>query len=649
MSLLSKLSLRTRLVVTVSIAVIIGFFATVSVLTDKSSEELRLMLDKYATEVANTQGLKIAKDFDDSMGMARTMGQALTALQENKMLDRPHAEQMLKGFMEANPNVFGIWNGWDNNSFDGNDQEYKNKSGYDDTGRFAPYWFRIDGKLDRRPTQGDFFKDPRNAGTEMIAEPQSFSVGGKNTMMTSVIVPIFKEKTFIGLTAIDVTVDDIQKRISTIKPFDTGYASVISNKGYIVGDGYPENVGKMAKDIGISQEAQEAIAAGKEFKETVIDPSLDKPVLKVYVPIWVGKATTAWSFVVSIPLDNALSSIYRLRSIAVILGIISAIIVSILLAIMLQRMVINPIGGEPSFLANIINKVAKGDLTSVIRIKPKDLSSMMRGMKNMQDQLISMIDVIRMSSDSVSTASKEIAQGNMDLSGRTENQAASLEETVSALSDLTDNVKSNADNAKDAFTLSEKASTTALNSNTVVNEVVEIMSDIRNESQKMFDIISTIEGIAFQTNILALNAAVEAARAGEQGRGFAVVASEVRNLAQRSSSASKEIKELIENSLKKIGNGADHANKAGSTMHEVLTSIQILTHNLNEISSASEVQSNTLIQIRQSVSGIDDLTQKNAALVEESAAAAQSLSQEAERLLEAVSLFKTSLPVSNKH
>lgn len=643
MSLLTNLSLRTRLVLAVSIAVILGFFLTVSVLTDRSSKELHGMLDSYATEIARTESLKISKDFGNAMGQARTMGQALTALQSTNMLSREQAEQMLKGFMEANPDVFGIWNGWDNNSFDGKDEEYKNKMGYDGTGRFAPYWFRIDGKLGRRPTQGDFFRDPRNAGTEMIAEPEAFDVAGKSTMMTSVIVPIFKNTTFIGLTAIDVTVNDIQKRISQIKPFDTGYASVISNKGFIVGDGYIENVGKKAKDVGISQPAQDAIAAGQEYRETVVDPELGKAVLKVYVPIWVGQAKTAWSFVISIPLDDALSSVYRLRTIAAILGIISAIIVSLLLAFMLQRMVIRPIGGEPSFLASIIGKVAKGDLTSIITIKPSDKNSMMRGMKNMQEQLIQMIDVIRMSSNTVTTAAKEIAQGNMNLSGRTENQAASLEETVSSLSELTNNVKTNADNAKNAYELSEKASNTALNSNTVVGEVVEIMSDIRNESQKMFDITTTIEGIAFQTNILALNAAVEAARAGEQGRGFAVVASEVRNLAQRSASASKEIKELIENSLNKISHGAEHANKAGTTMHEVLSSIQSVTSNLNDISAASEMQSNTLSQIRQSVSGIDDLTQQNAALVEESAAAAQSLSKEAERLMQAISLFKTSL------
>jgi len=256
------------------------------------------------------------------------------------------------------------------------------------------------------------------------------------------------------------------------------------------------------------------------------------------------------------------------------------------------------------------------------------------------ENLKTLVTEVKTSVDSIGTASKEIASGNTDLSQRTEEQASSLEETAASMEELTSTVKQNADNAKQANQLAHNASSVAEKGGAVVHEVVGTMSAINESSRKIVDIISVIDGIAFQTNILALNAAVEAARAGEQGRGFAVVAAEVRNLAQRSAAAAKEIKTLIDNSVEKVEIGTKLVDDAGKTMEEIVNAVKRVTDIMSEISAASAEQSQGIEQVNQAITQMDEVTQQNAALVEEAAAASESLQEEAQNLSRSVSVFK---------
>jgi methyl-accepting chemotaxis protein len=254
-----------------------------------------------------------------------------------------------------------------------------------------------------------------------------------------------------------------------------------------------------------------------------------------------------------------------------------------------------------------------------------------------------MVVQIKESTETISTASDEIAKGNADLSQRTEEQASSLEETASSMEELTSTVKQNAENARQANQLAVGASDVAVKGGNVVKQVVTTMNGISESSKKIADIISVIDGIAFQTNILALNAAVEAARAGEQGRGFAVVATEVRNLAQRSAAAAKEIKELITDSVGKVDAGSKLVDEAGKTMDEIVSSVKRVTDIMAEITAASQEQSSGIEQVNQAITQMDEVTQQNAALVEEAAAAAESMQEQAGSLLQAVSQFKVEL------
>jgi len=307
------------------------------------------------------------------------------------------------------------------------------------------------------------------------------------------------------------------------------------------------------------------------------------------------------------------------RSLVVIIALAGfALLVCVGVAFVITRGLLQQLGGEPAYAADIANKIAQGDLSVHVETKSGDQSSLLFAIRTMRENLAS----------------------NLDLSSRTEKQASSLEETASAMEELTSTVKQNADNARQANQLAVSASDVATQGGVVVNQVIDTMGAINESSRKIVDIISVIDGIAFQTNILALNAAVEAARAGEQGRGFAVVATEVRSLAQRSAAAAKEIKVLISDSVEKVESGSQLVTRAGETIGEVVASVKRVTDVVAEISAASQEQSAGIAQVNLAITQMDEATQQNSALVEEAAAAAKSLQEESVTLSKIVSTFK---------
>jgi methyl-accepting chemotaxis protein len=323
-----------------------------------------------------------------------------------------------------------------------------------------------------------------------------------------------------------------------------------------------------------------------------------------------------------------------------LLACAAAMVSAIAAGIAITRGIMRSLGAEPDELSEIAHRVANGDLSPVDTADRAHPDSVLNSMSTMQRNLVQLIARVRESAHSIATGSNQIAIGNVDLSTRTEEQAASLEETASSVEQLNATVRQNADHAQQANALSAEASSIARRGDDAVRQMVDTMSDISARSEKIADITSIIEGIAFQTNILALNAAVEAARAGEEGRGFAVVASEVRNLAQRSSQAAKEIKELIGASVERVSEGSSLAGKAGMTMREVLDAVSKVRDIMGEISAATSEQSQGIEQLSHAIAQMDHVTQQNAALVEEAASASQSLDQQGRHLTEAISFFR---------
>ena len=324
-----------------------------------------------------------------------------------------------------------------------------------------------------------------------------------------------------------------------------------------------------------------------------------------------------------------------------LLTCVASLVIGVVIASLISRGVLKTMGGEPTEASAVARSIATGELGVAIAIRR---SSVLFAMKEMRDSLVDIVSRVRASTATIATGSAEIASGNQDLSSRTEQQAASLAETAASMEQLTATVKQNADNARQANQLAVSASSVAVKGGSVVAQVVDTMESINASSRKISDIIGVIDGIAFQTNILALNAAVEAARAGEQGRGFAVVATEVRNLAQRSAAAAKEIKTLIGDSVDKVDTGSKLVIEAGSTMGEIVDSVRRVTDIMAEIMAASDEQSAGIEQVNLAIGQMDQVTQQNAALVEEAAAAAESLQEQAGELARTVAVFKFDSP-----
>ncbi len=366
-------------------------------------------------------------------------------------------------------------------------------------------------------------------------------------------------------------------------------------------------------------------------------PGMQQPVDKVsYIQAF---KPWGWAVVSGVYMDNV-DAVITTRIFIACAG--SALLAGILLlaSLLISRGLLRQLGCEPDVAVDITQRIAAGDLTVQVQLKEHDRHSLLYAIQTMRDSLSGIVGEVRFGAEGVVTASAEIAQGNHDLSARTEQQASALEQTAASMEELSATVKQNADNAHQANKLAMEATTIAVHGGEVVSQVVDTMKNINDSSKRIFDIIGVIDSIAFQTNILALNAAVEAARAGEQGRGFAVVASEVRLLAGRSAEAAKEIKVLIGASVERVEEGATLVNKAGMTMGEVVTSIRRVTHFMGEISAASNEQSAGVSQIGEAITHIDHVTQQNAALVQEMAAAASRLKSQANELIETVLVFK---------
>jgi methyl-accepting chemotaxis protein len=394
---------------------------------------------------------------------------------------------------------------------------------------------------------------------------------------------------------------------------------------------------------------REAIAKAQALKAggatiTEIDAAIsgaDKPLAAAFsglLAIAHGNADTTG--------QHISTAIHSGKIVAIGVGLIVAFF-----AIIFATLATRSITGPMRDAVKIAQTVAAGDLRSNISIARKDeTGDLLQALKEMNDGLRTMVGQVRSGSDTIATASTQIAGGNLDLSARTEEQASALEETAAAMEEITSTVKRNSDSARQANLLATSASEVASKGGAVVSRVVDTMGQINDSAKKIVDIISVIDGIAFQTNILALNAAVEAARAGEQGRGFAVVATEVRNLAQRSATAAKEIKVLISDSVEKVDAGSQLVQEAGTTMEEIVVSVKRVTDIMEEITSASGEQEAGIEQVNQAIAGMDTVTQQNAALVEEAAAATESLRNQAGNLAHTVSIFKLerSLPAPTK-
>jgi methyl-accepting chemotaxis protein len=635
------ISLNSKISIAATALVVLSLGITAAVIGVKSSATA----EAAAMDLARTSAREVAGALESRLGAnlasVEGLANAMRSTNAAKLpLQREQINEMVQAVLKARRDLIGAAVTWEPNALDGKDAEFADqKPLYDATGRFMPYWTRgKEGAMNvepivfgPKPGDNDWYDIPKRSGKIYFTEPYEYPIEGKPVLMASLVAPIMIDGKFQGTGSADFMLATLGKILTELKVIEGGKLTLISNGGLYASHQEAARLGKAANDLPAA--ALDRVRQGKtyEFEDT-------RGYVHLLQPLTIHPDVAPWSVALRFPKSVATASARELLWYTLGVALACALATAAILVGMVSRLM-RPL----RTLGQTMTDLSSGDADLRVRLEVEgtdELAVIGTGFNAFVDKIHKVLLQVQESADNVAKASAEIAQGNNDLSARTEQQASSLEETAASIEELTGTVRENAENATQANKLAASASEIAQKSGAVVSKVVETMASINASSNKIVDIISVIDGIAFQTNILALNAAVEAARAGEQGRGFAVVASEVRNLAQRSAAAAKEIKQLIDDSVTIVASGGRLVDEAGGTMQQVVASVSRVSEIIAEITVATAEQSDGVSQVNLAIADMDSVTQQNAALVEQAAAAAESLQDQAAHLAQVVSVFK---------
>jgi len=637
----AHLSLQARLCLAGVGLVVLSLGVTGVAIGIQSSEQAEAATMKLAEtstrEAAGAMQTRLRAHLSTVLQLAESMQQTRAA---QRPLARDQIDDMVKGALHNNPDFIGSTVTWEPNALDGRDAEFAGqKPRFDDTGRHMPYWVRgADGKLTVEPivfvsTPGgnDWYDVPKRTLRLLFTEPYLYPISGKEVMMSSLVAPIVVEGQFKGAATADFTLDRLGQLLASVNPMRDGQMALLSNGGLYASHPDAARLQKRADDV--PAEGLAAVKAGRPWHYED-----NQGMVHLLQPVVIHPDIAPWAVRLSFPKAHATESARALMWTTLLTALACAAVTGMVLVVVVHRLLapLRSLRGAMMGLAS-----GEADLSVKLQARGHDeLADIARGFNGFVAKVNGSLWQIREAAGSVQVASGEIASGNLDLSSRTEHAASSLQQTASSMEQLADTVRHTADTASQVNQLAGDASAVAAKGGAMVGEVVHTMNDIHTSSRQIADIIGVIDSIAFQTNILALNAAVEAARAGEQGRGFAVVASEVRGLASRSAEAAREIKALIQASVERVDHGADLVQRTGQTMQDVVQAVQRVSGLIREISDATSGQSLGLQEINTAVSQLDQMTQQNAALVEEGSAAAESLREQSARLAGIVASFK---------
>jgi len=637
---LPSLSLNARICLTATALVILSLAVTATVIGVRGSRSAEAASMQLARTAAREAAEAVQARIGANLSAVANLAAAMRATRGAGMtLARPQIGEMTKATLLGSEDLIGAAVTWEPGALDGKDGEYAGRQPeYDASGRYMPYYTRGGGGVHVEPIvfsdapgANDWYDVPKRTRRLFFTEPYAYPVGGKQVQMASLVAPILIDGQFKGTVSADFMLTRLGDILGGMKAISGGSLSLVSNGGLYASHPDAARNGRKAADIPAA--GLTAVHDGKTYE--FVDAA---GMVHLLQPLRLHADIAPWSVQLVFPQSVATADARRLLHETLLAALLSAALAAAVMITVLNRLT-RPL----RVLGSTMRGLASGnaDLTVRLEVKGRDeLASIAAGFNGFVARIQDVLAQVRHSSDNVASASHEIRQGNADLSDRTEQQAGALEETAASMEELTSTVKQNADNAQEARRLAQLAADTAASGGAAVARVVETMDAISTASGRIVEIISVIDGIAFQTNILALNAAVEAARAGEQGRGFAVVASEVRNLAQRSAAAAKEIKALIGDSAAKVGTGATLVGEAGMTMEQVVDSVRRVSAIVAEISAASAEQSSGIAQVNAAIVQMDGATQQNAALVEQAAAAAASLRDQAALLVGLVGKFR---------
>lgn len=550
-----------------------------------------------ATARAYANDMKI--EIETGLTIARNLSHILEAFKKTDRTDRPAVATALHEVLVKNKSLIGVWTGWETNAWDGKDAQFAATPGYDSTGRFVPYFNWEGGKASQSPLiaydkegDGDYYLVPRKRMKESMIEPYLYPIDGVQVLMTSATVPIVINGKVLGIAGVDLPLKEIQKKASTIKPFETSEAYILSHQGNYVSHPDEKLITKKAEFPFHSDEFLSSIQNGQEYTTIGIDPANGQEYLYVVSPLHIGLTEQPWALIVRTPTSTLLAEADSMVWTQIIIAL-AGIAVLLTAVLLIARYISNSVS------------VLSGKL--------------------------------QVSGEQVASAIQQLSLAGQSLSESSSQSAASLEETVASLEEMTSMVVQNSNNAKQAATLSASSTENAVQGEKEMTNLLTSMNAISTSSKQIEEIINVIDDIAFQTNLLALNASVEAARAGEHGKGFAVVADAVRALAQRSASAAKEITTLIKNSVEQIEEGTRKADQSGEILKSIVSSVKKVADLNVEIAAASEEQSVGIQQISKAMNQLDQSVQSNAASSEEIAGTSTEISQQAQIMSDVVS------------
>ena len=596
----TRLSLKLRLTLPILLIVFLVMAFVVTFLSVSLMKTLKAESLSKAGEMAYRYANEIDAELEVAMDSARTLAHAFEAAKSHGSVGRDLLNAILKNTLERNPHFIGVWTCWEPNALDGEDSKHANEPGHDATGRFIPYWNSGSGTSALEPLlgydktgAGDYYLLARNSGKETIVEPYVYKVNNKEVLMTSLVVPIIIQGQVVGVAGVDVQLDRLQNLVTGIKPFGTGVTAVFANQGTVAASFDPQRLGKQMRDVEADMTGDhitafaDSVRDGREYAFTVFSSAMDSDLFIETVPFIIGKSETPWAFAVGIPLKSVMEKPMQALTLAIAASVLGFLI-----------------------LAAAIFWIAVGVSEPIRRISEK--------MNNSAQEVAS-------AAGQVSSAGQLLAQGASE-------QAAAIEETSASLEEMSSMIKQNADHAGQADKLMHETKQVMGQANGSMGQLSTSMEEISKASEETSKIIKTIDEIAFQTNLLALNAAVEAARAGEAGAGFAVVADEVRNLAMRAAEAAKNTAGMIEQTVKKVKEGADLTTKTAQDFVHVVKRAEKVAELVGEISAASNEQAHGIDQTNESVAEMDKVVQQNAASAEESASAGEQLNAQAEEM-----------------